>query len=335
MDTAFVSSTSPTLRHRPQAAVRAAAGLCAIAGVLWCSQRSEGIDLLRFPLAWGAMLLFFDALVRLRHGATPLHKVTDWAWACGASIAFWDLFELLNLRLNNWWYVGEVDNRLGSALFSAVSFATVLPAIRLGEAWLANHPPAHALERVARVLERPVARRKALRLYLGGLTSLALALAFPKTFFPLAWLWVLPLAEGTMLLLGPRPLGALPSPLEALREGDSGYVLRLLAYAIPLGLVWEGLNWGCARGWFYTVPWFTDPRVFEMPLPGYLGYPPFLLEAAAVLSLAGRVRLRVSARAGVLLIVAVLGFHTVVDGLGKLHTSVDKKPWVAPWQTVR
>jgi len=53
--------------------------------------------------------------------------------------------------------------------------------------------------------------------------------------------------------------------------------MALFMLGLPLGLLWESLNWRCARGWFYTVPFFERPRLFEMPLPGYLGYLPFLL----------------------------------------------------------
>src|SRR5207248_533474 len=61
--------------------------------------------------------------------------------------------------------------------------------------------------------------------------------------------------------------------------------VRVVALGLPLGILWEAVNWRCARGWVYTVPFFDHPKVFEMPLPGYLGYLPFAMECAAALAL--------------------------------------------------
>ena len=107
-------------------------GLGVIAAILAASHFSAAVDLLRFPLAWTGVLLALDGLARWRRGATPLATPADWIATGAASVVFWDLFELLDLRLRNWWYVGvSPDPWMGSA-FAAISFATVLPAVRLG-----------------------------------------------------------------------------------------------------------------------------------------------------------------------------------------------------------
>ncbi len=300
-----------------------AAGLLVIAAALAAARVSEAMDLLRFPLAWSGVLLVLDALARLRHGRSPLATVRDWLACAGLSIAFWDLFELLNLRLHNWWYTGLSQSPLLGSLFAAISFATVLPAIRLGLAAATprEEPPLRAAsDELPRRPAGPVRRNDRALLLLAGALALALPLAWPRVFFGLAWLFLWPLCEAALTRLPRDPAGSLPSPLESLRARDRRLPLRLLALALPLGLLWESLNWGCERGWFYTVPHFERFKLFEMPLPGYLGYLPFLLEAGAALALLERVRLRPWHLA------AVLAFHLAADGIARPRTGLSTAP---------
>src|SRR5256885_9150204 len=119
---------------------RLATGLALIAATLAAWRFSATIDLMRFPLAWWGIVLALDGAVRVRHGASPFAKAGD-LFACAvASVAFWDAFELLNLRLHDWWYVGVPRNALAGAAFSAISYATVLPAARLALALVAPAP---------------------------------------------------------------------------------------------------------------------------------------------------------------------------------------------------
>jgi hypothetical protein len=262
------------------------AGAAFIALVLAGSRFSADVDLFRFPLAWIGVLVALDGLARWRRGGSPLRTASDWIATGAASVVFWDIFELVDLRLRNWWYVGVSPRAWAGATFAAVSFATVLPALRLGFAQL---PPP---------LEGPLRRRRLLRMA-AGLAALALALAFPRYAFPLAWIFLWPICEG---LSGSR------------------IHLRAMAVGLPFGLIWESLNWRCARGWIYTVPFFGRPKVFEMPLPGYLGYLPFALECAAALALLERLRPRLRGLRGAAALAGVLLFHAGVDRLARGET---------------
>lgn len=290
--------------------IRIALGLALLALTLAGSRASEAVDLLRFPLAWGAVLLALDGACRARHGRSPLATARDWLACCGLSVAFWDVFELLNLRLQNWWYVGLSQSSVAGSVFAALSFATVLPAVRLGLCALSPReeaPLAHA----------PASRT--LPLATAGALALALPLAAPRFFFPCAWLFLWPLCEAA---LSRSPVRSLPSPLEAARARDLRLPLRLIALALPLGFVWESLNFGCERGWIYTVPFFEHPKLFEMPLPGYLGYVPFLLEAGAALALLDRLQPRLRAHHLLLL----LALHFAADGVSRPRTGLSKAP---------
>jgi hypothetical protein len=282
-------------------------GLAFIAGTLAASRFSATADLFRFPLCWAGVLIALDGAVRLRRGASPLARFWDWLACAAASVLFWDIFELVDLRLKNWWYRGVSPNPWAGAAFGAISFATVLPAVRLGLSLL------RAAE------EGPLRKVRPAPLFAAGAAALALAMAFPRYAFPLAWLFLWPLCEAALTLL-PRRDG-LPSPLEAPR-----LVRPLLLLALPLGLVWESLNWRCVRGWFYTVPFFDHPKLFEMPLPGYLGYLPFLLEAGAALALLDRLRPYLRQGRGALALAAVLAIHLGADRAARRQTVVSFAP---------
>ncbi|HYZ88657.1 MAG TPA: hypothetical protein VE620_05125, partial [Myxococcales bacterium] len=157
--------------------------------------------------------------------------------------------------------------------------------------------------------------------------------ALPRVAFPLAWLllWFLFEAE----LARRAGLSArLGSPLQAWRAGDRAVLARLLAVALPVGLLWEALNYGCERGWVYTVPQFESWKLFEMPLPGYLGYFPFLLECGAALALLDRVAPRLDARRAAVMLVAIAGFHWQADGLGRRATTISVAPLMEDARTL-
>jgi hypothetical protein len=44
------------------------------------------------------------------------------------------------------------------------------------------------------------------------------------------------------------------------------------------GIVWEFWNYWARSKWIYDVPIFSHTKIFEMPLPGYGGFPAFALE---------------------------------------------------------
>jgi hypothetical protein len=44
------------------------------------------------------------------------------------------------------------------------------------------------------------------------------------------------------------------------------------------GLMGEFWNYWAGSRWIYSVPFFGEWKVFEMPVLGFLGFPPFALE---------------------------------------------------------
>ena len=48
------------------------------------------------------------------------------------------------------------------------------------------------------------------------------------------------------------------------------------------GLLWEFWNYWAATKWTYTVPYLGGVKLFEMPVLGFLGFPPFAVECWAM-----------------------------------------------------
>lgn len=68
------------------------------------------------------------------------------------------------------------------------------------------------------------------------------------------------------------------SLLGDLEQGKPGRLLRLLLGGACIGFTWEMLNINARGKWIYTVPGVEDLKIFEMPVPGFIGFPPFAVE---------------------------------------------------------
>ena len=85
-----------------------------------------------------------------------------------------------------------------------------------------------------------------------------------------------PVWIGFIFLLDPinARLGA-----ERLRPGGSSdRVVNLALSGVLCGILWEFWNYWARAKWHYTVPIMEHMKIFEMPVPGYLGFPAFALE---------------------------------------------------------
>jgi len=63
-----------------------------------------------------------------------------------------------------------------------------------------------------------------------------------------------------------------------LRAGRYDRLINLLVAGFICGGLWEFWNFWARAKWIYTVPIFGDIKIFEMPVLGYFGFPPFALE---------------------------------------------------------
>jgi hypothetical protein len=65
-------------------------------------------------------------------------------------------------------------------------------------------------------------------------------------------------------------------------EGNCRPIISLAVGGLICGFFWEMWNYYSYPQWKYYLPGVNVLHIFEMPLPGYLGYLPFPLELYAV-----------------------------------------------------
>jgi hypothetical protein len=220
--------------------------------------------------AWYPTILLLDAVQAAHSGRYYVLSRPRFA----ASLLFWSavawfFFELVNFRLANWYYVNLPPDRLVRWLGTAVSFATVFPAIFLAERLLDTR----GLYDKLRWPTFAVSRSGLLVLFLGGVVFALLSMAWPRAFFPMVW-------GALTLLLEPWNYSRDPSRslLGDLSRGRPGRLLRFLTGGLFIGLLWEFYNIESRSKWIYTVPGFENFKLFEMPLLGFFGFPVFALD---------------------------------------------------------
>ena len=223
------------------------------------------------PIAWSCYILAADAAVFAVSGRSLLRGQPAVLLRMALlSIPLWLIFEGYNLRLVNWSYDGLPMNQALKLLGYAWSFATITPAI-LETAELVESfgwfPSAPSL--------RLSGRAELIMTLVGAaclLAPLAVAARIAAYLFGLVWV-------GFIVLLDPvnRRLG-LPSILGDLAAGRRGRFYSLLLAGFLCGWFWEFWNYWAAAKWHYIFPMFQQWKIFEMPVPGYLGFPPFAVE---------------------------------------------------------
>src|SRR6185295_6271064 len=88
-----------------------------------------------------------------------------------------------------------------------------------------------------------------------------------------------PVWLGFIFLLDPinERLGA-ESLFREAREGRYDRIINLALSGVLCGVLWEFWNYWAGAKWHYTVPIMPNLKIFEMPVPGYLGFPAFAFE---------------------------------------------------------
>ncbi|MGH2560980.1 MAG: hypothetical protein ACRDJH_18090 [Thermomicrobiales bacterium] len=227
-----------------------------------------------FPL-WLGYIFTVDGIVFLRAGSSLLTRGgRAFAALFLISAPAWWLFEVANRFLDNWQYRLPTEYGFWTHhLLASISFSTVIPAIfetaelyrttRIGgklRHWWMLHPASSGLVWIS----------------VAGAVLFLSSLAFPNALFPAVWL-------GLFFCIDPinRLLGR-PSVAAQVAHGRWDTVLVLFAAGLTCGFFWEMWNYWSMPKWDYDVPIVDRPKLFEMPLLGYGGYLPFVLELYAV-----------------------------------------------------
>jgi uncharacterized protein DUF4332 len=247
----------------------ATAAVVLIAAVVLLRYEIPPVPTWFYVLAWYPTLVILDEVVVLLGGESLLARPREVAAMLWWSAVIWFLFEAINFRLRDWYYVFLPADRLERWIGVTASLATVVPAVLLPERVLDRLGVWRDLRVRAFVLEP---RHLEIAGWVGwGL--LAAVLAFPRYLYPLTWGAVWLIAEPLLHRSDPDR-----SLFGDIRRGGWGRIARLMAAGLFAGLLWEMFNAMAQGRWIYTVPFLEHLKIFEMPPVGFLGFPFFALE---------------------------------------------------------
>ena len=250
------------------------------------------------PIAWTGYILFVDGLVLVRRGTSWLTSAwREFIFLAVLSIPLWLIFEFYNLFIRNWYYINLPESFFWRNFGYAWSFATIWPAIfETSELVATFRRPAtdHAARQggqperasVPSASASPLSRRGWMSIGAGAL-MLTWPLVRPSPYLA-APVWL-----GFIFLLDPfnawrhaEAIGTY-SVTRSSRKGpdasaglsrDRDRLINLSVAGLICGVLWEFWNYWARTKWIYTVPILPEWKIFEMPVPGYLGFAAFAIE---------------------------------------------------------
>ncbi|MGI8825184.1 MAG: hypothetical protein ACR2JC_06000 [Chloroflexota bacterium] len=237
--------------------------------------RWQPVSAYSFPFLWLGYILYVDAATAAATGKSLFQNQRRlWLALFPISTGFWWLFELLNLAVHNWIYVGgEAYTGVWFVVVSSLDFSTVLPAVWVTALFL------QALNRPRPGPPRPEAQvpRMVLNaMLLAGALCLTLPLLLPRLAFGLIW-------GSLYFLLDPINYRfGRPAMISEVWNRRWRYPLCFAFAALTCGFFWESWNYWALPKWKYNIPYVGFWHIFEMPVLGWFGYLPFGLELFAM-----------------------------------------------------
>ncbi len=235
--------------------------------------RSEPVLMWITPIMWTGYIIFLDSLIkRLKGRSFILERPGEFIFLALLSFVVWEVFEGYNLRIENWHYMGMPGEWWVRYPGYVWSFATIMPGVLLTAEVLTRWKGLFGLT----VRKSPIRPGMLNVLIAIGAVCVVVPLVLPKDLAhgTAAMVWV-----GFVFLLDPinYKLGV-PSLIRDLEKGNAGRLAVLLVAGLICGFLWEVWNFWAVTKWVYDVPILAHIKIFEMPVVGFLGFPPFALE---------------------------------------------------------
>ena len=228
-----------------------------------------------YCFAWWACILLADNLLLILRGTSLLTTRRREFWGMlPISVFIWLLFESYNFVIRNWSY-----NVVPAQIWQrwpgyAVAFSTVLPGIfitsDLVDLLIGGVSRKPASECAALSVKSPT--RPSWLFVMSGLILSVAPLVWPLYFFPAVWLGPIFLLDPLLEAVGIQSLSL------GISSGNRQRVWSLMLGGLVCGLLWEFWNFWAGSKWTYSVPFFGNLKIFEMPVLGFLGFLPFGLE---------------------------------------------------------
>jgi hypothetical protein len=223
-----------------------------------------------YCFVWWSYILIVDAMIyRLKGNSLLISRAREFFLMIPWSIFIWLIFEAANLSLENWYYINLPHSGVERWLGYAIAYGTVLPGIFETTELLETL----GLFKNSKMKKTIISGGGHSVLILSGILCLMSSVLMPEYCFPLIWVGFVFLLEPFNYRFGGRSL------LKDLEEGSPQKIYLLLIAGLICGLLWEFWNFWALSKWVYTVPFFDEGKGFEMPLLGFLGFPPFAVQA--------------------------------------------------------
>ena len=229
------------------------------------------------PIVWTGYILFVDALVYKFSAWSPLMSDRlELVIVAVISIGVWWLCEFYNAPrfwksdLELWWHYHNLEpNPYLRRVGYDWAFATIFPLLFITAQFFAITIFKHKDHGATINIPRPA---QIALIFLGALGAIG-PLLYPSVWYaPVIWL-------SFILLIDPwNALRGQPSITADISRGDWRRLYSLLASGAVCGVLWEFFNYWALSKWTYTVPYFGNVKIFEMPVLGFLGFPPFAVE---------------------------------------------------------
>jgi hypothetical protein len=223
-----------------------------------------------YSFAWWSYILVVDAVIyRLKGFSLILNRTKEFFLMIPWSIFIWLIFEAANLSLKNWYYINLPHSTVERWLGYAIAYGTVLPGLFETTELLESL----GLFKKSKIKKTQISEGGHSVLVLLGALCFVSSLLIPEYFFPLIWIGFTFLLEPFNYRFGRKSL------LRDLEEGNPRKIYVLLVSGLICGFLWEFWNFWALSKWVYTVPFFDKGKGFEMPFLGFLGFPPFAVQA--------------------------------------------------------
>ncbi len=251
------------------------AGIICIAEVLLFS-KVRPVAIFFTPIVWTGYILLIDGIIySIRKESLIISRTKEFILMLFLSLIFWIIFEFYNLYIENWFYINLIRSKPLLIFGCSWAWMTIMPGL---------FETAELLESL-KFLDVKIKRFKMNKIFLNallicGFFLLLLPLFVPKTYAK--WL-AIPVWTGFIFFCDPinYKFGG-KSLLGDFEGGRAGKFLSLFVGGLICGFLWEFWNHWAYTKWIYGFPYWTYPKLFEMPLLGYLGFPALTLEYYAM-----------------------------------------------------
>ncbi|MBS3819217.1 hypothetical protein KGY73_06905 [bacterium] len=229
-----------------------------------------------YSLAWWSFILIMDSVnFRMSRSSLIYDYGKGFFFYAFLSVTVWLLFELFNLRINNWSYHNLPLNTPLRWFGYFVAFATVIPALMELSRFFGNLFKGKRMS-LFRLNITPLLLWGSLFL---GVVCIFLPLIWPLLFFPLVWLCFVFLLEPVNYWLGN------PTFIKDIAQRNWDRFWSWLMAGLAAGFFWEFWNFWSGSHWEYSIPYLNFGRIFQMPVFGYFGFLPFALEIFVIVQM--------------------------------------------------